>query len=85
MLGSDLAQLLSLAVDHIRDLLKVVVDKFLVGAVDQGYEERQGGGYQRKAPVGNDLDEVIRQECSEGNLTQGKISQSLPRVRCMPC
>lgn len=59
MLASDLAQLLGLTLNYIRSLLKVVVDELLVGGVDEGSEEQDGGGDQSKTPVRDDLDEVV--------------------------
>lgn len=68
VLAGDLAQLLGLAVDQVGGLLEVVVDELLVGGIDQGNEEQEGGGNQSKAPVRDDLDQVVRQECANSSL-----------------
>lgn len=68
VLAGNAAQLLGLRVDHIRSVLQVVVDKLLVGGVDERSKECDGRGNESKSPVGNNLDQVVRQESSSGNL-----------------
>lgn len=69
VLAGNMAQLLCLAVDHVRGLLKVVVDELLVGGVDQRCEEEESGRNQSKAPVRDNLHEVVRQERSNSSLS----------------
>lgn len=60
MPAGDLAQLLSLAVDHIGGLLEVVIDELLVSSVGQRHEEDKRSSNQSKAPVRDDLDKEVR-------------------------
>jgi len=46
----------------------VVVDKLLVGLIDERAEEEDGCGDQGKAPEWDDLDQVVRQESSDEGL-----------------
>ena len=68
VLLGDGAQLGSLVVDHIVGLLEVVVDELLVGGVDQRNGEGEGSAEQCETPVGNDLDEVVREEGTNSSL-----------------
>ena len=68
VLLGDGAQLGGLVVDHIVGLLEVVVDELLVGGVDQRNGEGESGAEQCETPVGNDLDEVVREEGTDSSL-----------------
>ncbi len=68
VLLGDRANLGSLVVDHIVGLLEVVVDELLVGGVDQRNSEGERGAEQCETPVGNDLDEVVREEGTDSSL-----------------
>lgn len=68
LLLSNAADLSSLGIDGIRGSLDVAVDELLVGGVDEGNEESDGGANDGKAPVGNELDEIVRQEGSDTSL-----------------
>lgn len=64
----NLLKLLSLGIDNILGVLKVVVDQLLVGGVDEGYGEEEGGGKERKTPVRDNLDEPVGEECADADL-----------------
>lgn len=67
-----LTELGSLSTNDLAGMVKLVVNDLLVGLVDEGSEEDGGGGDQSKAPVRNDLDEVIGEESSEGGDSRGR-------------
>ena len=71
VLAGNAAQLLGLRVNHIRGLLQVVVNQLLVGGVNERGKEGDGGCDESQAPVGNNLDQVVREECRESNLFRG--------------
>lgn len=73
VMTSELLDLISLLVDDSGEGLEVLVDELLVGLVDQGGEEEDGGGDDSKAPVWNDLDEVVGEESTEKCLLQISI------------
>lgn len=64
----DLAELSGLAADDLGSLTEVLIDELLVQLVDERGEEEDSGGNQGKAPVGDDLDEVVRDEGSDRGL-----------------
>lgn len=70
--ASNLLELLSLGVDNVLRILKVVVDQLLVGGVDQGHSKEEGGGNERKTPVWNNLNEPVREEGANGDLEAHK-------------
>lgn len=67
LLGNS-ADLRGLGIDDVAGLLELLVDELLVGGVDKGRKEDDGGGNQCKAPGGDDLDKIVREESTEGNL-----------------
>lgn len=69
VLAGNLAELSSLGVDNVRGLLEVVVDELLVAGVDQRDKEEGGRGNQSKAPVGDNLDQVVGEEGSDTSLS----------------
>jgi hypothetical protein len=68
LLLGNAADLGGLGVDGVRGVLDMVVDELLVGSVDEGQEEGEGGPDDGKAPVGNELDEVVGDEGSDTSL-----------------
>lgn len=62
------ANLLSLRVDNLRGVVDMVVNKLLVGSVDQGHEEENGGANDGQTPVGDELDEIVGDEGSSEGL-----------------
>ena len=68
VLGSNLSKLLTLGVDDIAGLLQVVVDELLVGLVNEGRKEDDGGGDQGKAPVRDNLDKPVGDKSTDGGL-----------------
>lgn len=74
LLGSG-AQLSSLGVDGVAGSLEVLVDELLVGGVDEGNEEGEGGAENGKAPVGDELDEEVGDEGSDAGLVGQQTSQ----------
>lgn len=75
VLAGHAAQLLGLGVNHISSLSQVVVDQLLVGGVDQRGEEGDGGCDKSKTPVGNNLDQVVREESRECNLKRKLVKR----------
>lgn len=59
MLGGQVLDLDGLLVDDVGCVVQVVVNELLVGLVDEGSEEEDGGCDQRHAPKWNDLDQVV--------------------------
>lgn len=57
LLLNDTLNLCGLSVDDIRSALEMLVDKLLVGGVDQGHEESDSGADHSKTPVRDELDE----------------------------
>jgi hypothetical protein len=49
-------------------VLKLGVDELLVGGVDERGEKDDSGGDHGQAPVGDDLDEVVRDKGGESGL-----------------
>ena len=72
MLTRKRLDLVGLFVGNVGNLGEVVIDKLLVGLVDQWGEEKDGIGEQDQTPEWNDLDEVVREESSQ----EGLISRS---------
>lgn len=68
-LGGSVADLGRLGRDDIGSLLDSVVDKLLVGLVDQGHEEEGRGGNQGQTPIRDDLDEIVGDESTKGRLS----------------
>jgi hypothetical protein len=68
VVACELLDLLGLLVDHVGGVLEVVVDKLLVGLIDERAEEEDGCGDQGKAPEWDDLDQVVGQESSDEGL-----------------
>jgi hypothetical protein len=60
-------------------MLQLAVDKLLVGGVNERSEEADSRGNHGKAPVWDDLDEIVRQECAEGGLElcQPRVSRAI--------
>jgi hypothetical protein len=57
-------------------LPEVLIDELLVGLIDERGEEEDRGGNQGKAPVGNDLDEVVGDESTKSGLASMTSCQS---------
>jgi hypothetical protein len=68
LLVGNLLELAGLSGDNVRDLLKVVVDELMVAGVDERREEDDGGSDQRETPVGDNLDQPVREESTEADL-----------------
>ena len=68
MLASDLSELVGLSINDVGRLLQVLVDKLLVGGVDQGGGEEGGGCNESKAPVRDNLDEPVGEEGADADL-----------------
>jgi hypothetical protein len=62
------AELGRLSANNLAGVLELGVNELLVGGVDERGEEDDRGGDDSQAPVGDDLDEVVRDESSEGGL-----------------
>lgn len=78
-----LLELVGLSLDKVLRILEVVVDKLLVRGVDQGDGEEEGGGEEGKTPVGNNLDEPVRQESANSDLGLVSVkSLHQPQVEC---
>jgi hypothetical protein len=76
----SLTELGGLRADDLGRLAEVLVDELLVRRVEERGEEEDSGGNQGKAPVGNDLDEVVRDEGGDGGLqTIRTSSQKIPK------
>lgn len=74
MLLGNGAELGRLGIDSLAGMLELGVDELPVGQVDERREEDDRGGDQGEAPVGDDLDEVIRDEGGESGLRSGVVS-----------
>lgn len=57
LLLSSISNLGSLGIDGIGSSLELLVNKLLIGGVDQGGEEGNGGSDDGKNPVGQHLDQ----------------------------
>lgn len=68
LLQGNVAELGGLGADNLGGLLQEAIDKLLVGLVHQRGEEGNSGSNDSKSPVRNDLDEVVREECTKGSL-----------------
>lgn len=84
LLLGDLTDLSSLGVNDIGGILKMLVNQLLVGDVDQGKDESEQGAHNSKAPVGNELGKMVRQESSNSNLFTSLAFGSY-YLRRMPC
>ena len=62
------AELGRLSANNLAGVLELGVNELLVGGVDEWGEEDDRGGDDGQAPVGDDLDEVVRDKSSEGGL-----------------
>ena len=62
VLSCNVLDLSSLLVYHIRDVLHLGVNDFLVRNVDQRHEEGDGGSHEGKPPKRDNLDEPVTQE-----------------------
>jgi hypothetical protein len=68
MVASELLDLLGLGVDDVGCVLDVVVDKLLVGLVDERGEEDNRGGDQGEAPEWDNLNQVVGEESANEGL-----------------
>lgn len=68
VVASNLAKLLGLGVNEVLGVLEVVVNELLVGGVDQGHGEEESGSEEGETPVGDDLDQPVREESADANL-----------------
>lgn len=68
LLLSSISNLGSLGIDGIGSSLELLVNKLLVGGVDQGGEEGDGGSDDGKNPVGEHLDQEAGDEGSDTSL-----------------
>lgn len=75
-------ELRGLGVDNFLRILKVVVDQLLVGGVDQGHGEQEGGGDECKTPVWDNLNKPVGEESANRNLGEHeKESATIPSPR----
>ena len=74
VLSSKVLYLVSLLANYISSVFELAVDELLVLKVDQRSEEDDTGCDQGHAPEGNNLDEVIGQECSQESLFEISVS-----------
>lgn len=81
--AGGLAKLLSLGVNDLLGVLKVVVDKLLVGSVDQRGGEDDGGADERETPVRDDLNEPVREECADADLAGGTNVSPSQETTCV--
>lgn len=65
--GAELSRLL---VDDVRGVLELLVDDLLVHGVDGGHGEGDGGAEDGEGPVGDDLDEEVRDEGNDKGLRE---------------
>lgn len=72
LLLSGISNLGGLGVDGIGSGLELLVDELLVGGVDQGGEEGNGGCDNGENPVGHHLDEEAGNEGSDAGLEREK-------------
>lgn len=70
LLGSNIADLVSLGIDNLGGVVDLRIDELLVGSINQGHEEDDGGADNGKAPVGNELDQEVGDESSDASLSQ---------------
>lgn len=70
MLACHLPNLLSLLVDDVRRVSKVVVNQLLVGLVDEGTKEQDRGGDQGKTPEWNHFDQIVGEKSAQESLWQ---------------
>lgn len=75
LLGNG-AGLGGLGVDDVGGVLEVLVDELLVGDVDEGQGEGEGGANQGETPVRDQLGKVVADEGSNGGL-RGSVSMDL--------
>lgn len=68
MVAGEVLDLLALLVDNIGGIGNVVIDKLLVGLVDEGCEEEDGSGDKRQTPEWDDLDQVVREKGTKESL-----------------
>lgn len=59
VVSGKLLDLAGLLVGNIGSLVEVVVNELLVGLVDEGSKEQNGGSDKREAPEWNDLDQIV--------------------------
>lgn len=80
-------ELLSLGVDNVLGILKVVVDQLLVGGVDQGHGEEQGGSNESETPVRDNLNEPVREEGTSADLEthEKRVSKGQQKLFFMAC
>jgi hypothetical protein len=69
VVAGELLDLLGLLVNNAGSIRDVVVNELLVGLVDEGRNEEDGGGDESKTPQWDDLDQVVREESTEEGLT----------------
>lgn len=73
LLLSGVADLSSLSVDDFGGVLEVLIDELLVGSVDEGNKESNGGAKDGKTPVGNKLDKEVGDEGRKTGLGQCQL------------
>ena len=61
-MASELLDLLGLLIYNTGGMGNLIVDKLLVGLVNERSEEEDGGGEEAETPEWNDLDEVVGDE-----------------------
>lgn len=77
LLGS-ITELGGLGVDDVAGLAEVLVDELLVLLIYERGEEEDGGEDQGQSPVGDDLDEIVGDEGSDGSLGSVSFAQGTP-------
>lgn len=75
VLSDKAADLMSLVIDDLAGVSKLAVDELLVGGIYERSEESDRGSNQGQSPVGNNLDEVVRDEGSESSLVVGSLAE----------
>lgn len=68
LLRGNISDLSGLRVDELRGVVELLINKLLVGGVNQRNKENDSGANNSKAPVGNELDKVVRNEGSDKSL-----------------
>lgn len=68
LLRGNISDLSGLRVDKLRGVVELLINKLLVGSVNQRNKENDSGANNSKAPVGNELDKVVGNEGSDKGL-----------------
>lgn len=74
LLRGNISNLGGLRVDELGGVVELLINKLLVGGVNQRNKENDSGANNSKAPVGNELDEVVGNESSDKGLDMSVAS-----------